>query len=552
MLDLAAAATVSDGWDYKFPTDGAVFLASRPVFMTGTTGTGKSVLLAKLMELTAHQAEESSGEIREREHHAQSSSRLGASSEGHHGRREEDDVLDGGRQAVLAGVGAESVASRRTHPVQLVMSARTSSTIVQETIEMRFVRRGQGSLTPPAGSRAVIFVDDVNMPAKEEYGAQPPIELLRQLLDCGGWYDRAKLHWSQVADFGMLAAGAPPSGGRQTLDERFSRHLTVLNMPAPSDEAMRLIFGTILTSFFAPFPTEVRALGSTIVSSTIAVYRRVTAEMKPTPSKSHYMFNLRDVAGVFKGILMGKAEKCGTGPVQARLWMHECMRLFHDRLASEKDRIWFTTTLVQTLHRYFRLPWTWEDLFGAEALACLGDQPSPGDGGTEAEHKSLGDGSSVAATSVSGASAAHLPSVRGKGRDVQRPMIGPLVFGSFFTPGEDEASMKYEECPDPSRLGRLLEAYLQDHNLDHPRSPMQLVFFRGAIEHVVRLCRVLSQPRGHAMLVGVAGSGKQSLARLAAYIARCEVVQGDGGVPFTVETFRESLKVAMLKAGVDR
>jgi dynein heavy chain len=138
------------------------------------------------------------------------------------------------------------------------------------------------------------------MPTKEQYGAQPPIELLRQLIDKNGFYDRKLLYWKAIKDTVLLACAAPPGGGRSVITPRFSRHFHVLSMPQPSEHTLRKIFNSILGGFLNfGFQENVKRVGETIVQSTIEIYQRILAEKPPIPSKFHYTFNLRDVSKVF-------------------------------------------------------------------------------------------------------------------------------------------------------------------------------------------------------------------------------------------------------------
>ena len=74
----------------------------------------------------------------------------------------------------------------------------SAHTHTQDMIDTKCEKRRKGIYGPPVGQQFLIFIDDVNMPLKELYGAQPSIELLRQWFDSGGWYDRKTLDMRKI------------------------------------------------------------------------------------------------------------------------------------------------------------------------------------------------------------------------------------------------------------------------------------------------------------------------------------------------------------------
>ncbi|KAF4658988.1 hypothetical protein FOL47_007767, partial [Perkinsus chesapeaki] len=263
-------------------------------------------------------------------------------------------VTGTGKTVSIAGMLLNGFDKEKYSTISFAFSAQTTANQTQDIIDGKLDKRRKGVFGPPINKKMLVFVDDVNMPAKETYGAQPPIEILRQGLTMSGWYDRKTWEFRQFVDMQYLAAMGPPGGGKNDITDRYSRQFNLIFVTPFDDESLARIFTTMVQKFLGVMPREVAANAPTVVAATIEVYNTMSAEMLPTPAKSHYTFNLRDLSKVFQGICQCTRESLPKVDDLAKCWMHECQRVFEDRLVNKPDHNWFFFLIKRLLDRHFK------------------------------------------------------------------------------------------------------------------------------------------------------------------------------------------------------
>ncbi|XP_018800561.1 PREDICTED: dynein heavy chain 6, axonemal [Bactrocera latifrons] len=392
-------------------------------------------------------------------------------------------------KSVLAISVLKKLSKGNVVPVLLNFSAQTGSLRTQEMVEAQLEKRKRTQLSAPFGKMVIVFIDDVNMPKLDTYGSQPAIELLRQFLDFKGLYDREKLFWKEILDVVLGCACAPPGGGRNPLTPRYVRHFALFSLPKPNNDTLTTIFAGILTGFLDTFSSVIRPLSIPIVNACVDVYSRIANEMLPTPDKSHYIFNLRDLSKCVQGILQASNTHYNQEIQILRLFFHETTRVFHDRLINDEDKGIFNNIMHEVCLKHFN-------------------------------------------------------------REVLKKDEPPILFGDFMIFGKPKNERIYEEIGDHKKLESILNDYIEDYNSMTGKS-MRLILFQDALEHTVRLARLLRSDRGYGLLVGVAGMGKQSLTRLAAHVNEYKCLQIELKRNYDINGFHEDLRLIYRFAGIE-
>ncbi|KAI8852562.1 dynein heavy chain and region D6 of dynein motor-domain-containing protein [Chytridium lagenaria] len=201
------------------------------------------------------------------------------------------------------------------------------------------VRQPTGVVLSPQliGKWLVLFCDEINLPASDKYGTQRVISFIRQLVEHGGFWRASDKTWVKLERIQFSP---------------FPQACPLLFVDYPQEVSLYQIYSTFLEAMLKVAP-NLRAYSDPLTYAMIEFFLK--SQQRFTPDiQSHYIYSPRELTRWIRGIFeVMKTSELPTVQDLVRLWVHEGLRLFQDRLVSEDERKWTDDTIDEIALKHF-------------------------------------------------------------------------------------------------------------------------------------------------------------------------------------------------------
>lgn len=228
--------------------------------------------------------------------------------------------------------------------VGLNFSSATTPELILKTFEQycEYRKTPNGVILAPVqiGRWLVVFCDEINLPATDKYGTQRVISFIRQLVECGGYWRSTDMAWVKLERIQFVGACNPPTDpGRVPLSHRFLRHAPLVMVDYPGEISLKQIYGTYNRAALKVVP-NLRAYADPLTDAMVAFYL-ASQKRFTTDIQAHYVYSPRELTRWVRGIYEAiRPLEILSVEGLVRVWAHEALRLFQDRLVTEEERLW--------------------------------------------------------------------------------------------------------------------------------------------------------------------------------------------------------------------
>ena len=241
--------------------------------------------------------------------------------------------------------------------VGLNFSSATTPDLLIKTFDQycEYRKTLHGVVMSPAqiGRWLVFFCDEINLPAPDNYGTQRAITFLRQLVEQNGFWRTSDKTWVSLERIQFVGACNPPTdAGRTPMGARFLRHTPLVMVDYPAEPSLVQIYGTFNSAVLKITP-NLRGYSDALTKAMVQFYLESQARFTPL-IQPHYVYSPRELTRWVRGLYEAiKALDNLSVEGLIRIWAHEALRLFQDRLVGEDERKWTDETVKRIAAEHF-------------------------------------------------------------------------------------------------------------------------------------------------------------------------------------------------------